>query len=87
VIAAYGERVVMEETLPRALTALFKDTLPTLQIPEARAGGWSTGPASSRAREALSHYQQAMERLKASDWGGFGAELEALRQILEGLVQ
>ena len=28
-----------------------------------------------RAREALSHYDRAIERLKAGDWGGFGAEL------------
>jgi uncharacterized protein len=87
VIAAYGDRVTMEETLPRALAALFKDAAPTLQIPEARADISPTAPAVGRAREALGHYQQAMERLKANDWGGFGAELEALRQILEELGQ
>src|ERR671932_630144 len=31
VIAAYGDRVVMEETLPAALAALFKDTAPAAQ--------------------------------------------------------
>jgi uncharacterized membrane protein (UPF0182 family) len=84
VIAAYGDRVVMEETLSAALAALFKDTAPPLPRPaEAVAGG--TGPPDARAREALAHYDRAIERLKAGDWGGFGAELDALRPLLEGL--
>ena len=42
VIAIYGDRVVMEETLPAALAALFKETapaagLPALAGPSARA--------------------------------------------------
>ena len=32
-----------------------------------------------RAREVLSHYDRALERLRAGDWSGFGAELDALR--------
>jgi uncharacterized protein len=83
VIAAYGDRVAMEETLPAALAALFRETAPAPQASEVRAGAPPAGPAVDRAREALGRYQQAMERLKAGDWGGFGAELEALRQLLE----
>jgi uncharacterized membrane protein (UPF0182 family) len=85
VIAAYGDRVVMEDTLPGALAALFKETVPAPKVSEVQAGAPALGPASGRAREALSRYQQAMERLKAGDWGGFGTELEALRRILEEL--
>jgi uncharacterized membrane protein (UPF0182 family) len=85
VIAAYGGRVVMEETLGAALAALFKDTAP----PPARAAeagaATSAGPADSRAREALAHYDRAIEHLKAGDFGGFGAELDALRPLLETL--
>jgi uncharacterized protein len=87
VIAAYGDRVVMEETLPGALAALFRETAPAFLPSEVRADAPLVGPAADRAREALSHYQQAMERLKVGDWGRFGAELEALRQILEELNQ
>ena len=43
------------------------------------------GPADARAREALAHYDRAIERLKAGDWTGFGAELDALRPLLEEL--
>ncbi|MDR3528998.1 MAG: UPF0182 family protein [Rhodopila sp.] len=84
VIAAYGDRVVMEETLPAALAALFKESVPVATLP---APGETTapGPADERAREALGHYERALDRLKAGDWGGFGAELDALRPLLEEL--
>ena len=83
VIAAYGDRVVMEETLGAALAALFKDTAPPPARPAVAAAG--AGPPDARAREALAHYERAIERLKAGDWSGFGAELDALRPLLEAL--
>ena len=87
VIAAYGDRVVMDDTLPAALAALFKDaSLGSVPTPAA-AGPSPAGPADSRAREALNHYDRAIERLRAGDWGGFGAELDALRPLLEELSQ
>ncbi|CAN0618139.1 conserved membrane protein of unknown function [Burkholderia multivorans] len=77
VIAAYGDHVVMEATLGEALAALFKETAP-MAAP-------ARGAADARAREALAHYDHAIERLKAGDWAGFGAELDALRPLLEAL--
>jgi hypothetical protein len=50
-----------------------------------RAGAASAGPADARAGEALGHYDRAIERLKAGDWAGFGAELDALGPLLEQL--
>ena len=80
VIAAYGDQVVMEETLTDALEALFRP--PSGSLPP---GAVSGRPDPDRTREALlGHYTRAMERLKAGDWGGFGAELEAMRALLEG---
>jgi hypothetical protein len=84
VIAAYGDRVVMEETLPAALAALFKESAPFVGLP-ARAGPPPAGLADERAREALAHYDQAIDRLKAGDWAGFGVELDALRPLLQEL--
>ena len=84
VIAAYGERVVMEETLPAALAALFKQSASVAGLP-AVAGSSPSGPADERARQALADYDRAIDRLKAGDWAGFGAELDALRPLLEGL--
>ncbi|MGF6969738.1 uncharacterized membrane protein (UPF0182 family) [Paraburkholderia sp. WC7.3g] len=77
VIAAYGDRVVMEDSLGEALAALFKET--------AHAASPHQGTVDARAREALAHYDRAIERLKAGDWSGFGAELDALRPLLEAL--
>jgi uncharacterized membrane protein (UPF0182 family) len=88
VIVAYGERVVMEETLVEALATLFKE--PAAAAAASPAPGASAGPApagteADRAREALSRYNRALEQLKTGDWGGFGAELDKLRSLLEEL--
>jgi uncharacterized membrane protein (UPF0182 family) len=77
VIAAYGDRVVMEETLGEALAALFQQSAPLASSPQ--------GTTDARARDALAHYDRAIARLKAGDWSGFGAELDALRPLLEAL--
>ena len=83
VIAAYGDRVVMEETLPAALAALFKGSAPVASLPT--PGSSPSGPADERARQALAGYDRAIDRLRAGDWAGFGAELDALRPLLEEL--
>jgi uncharacterized membrane protein (UPF0182 family) len=87
VIAAYGDRVVMEDTLGAALAALFKDTAPAQANASASHAAASGGATEARAREALAHYDRALEHLKAGDWAGFGAELDALRPLLETLGQ
>jgi uncharacterized membrane protein (UPF0182 family) len=83
VIAAYGDKVVMEETLAQALAALFTESMQASQQARAPSGGLTAAPETDRAREALGHYRQAMERLKAGDWQGFGAELDKLGRVLE----
>src|SRR6266481_4971043 len=90
VIAAYGDHVVMDETLAGALAALFKETAPPLSAsppPGAPAKTSLAGPEADRAREALRHYNGAIEQLKSGNWAGFGAELDALRPLLEELSQ
>jgi hypothetical protein len=84
VIAAYGDRVVMEETLPDALNALFRQT-PGPRPAAAPPGAASAAVERDRAHAALTHYNRALERLKAGDWAGFGAELDELRAALEGM--
>jgi uncharacterized membrane protein (UPF0182 family) len=83
VIAVFGDRVVMDETLTGALAALFKDTSPSAHPLE----GASPAGLNDKARDALRHYERAIERLRAGDWGGFGVELDALRPLLEELSQ
>ena len=84
VIAAYGDRVVMQETLPEALAALFE----VGPAPAVAGAGTETPlehPATDRAREALDHYNQAIEHLKAGDWAGFGTELDRLGGVLQDM--
>jgi uncharacterized membrane protein (UPF0182 family) len=85
VIAAYGDRVVMEETLGAALVALFKETAPSAARAHDKGQSAPAGATDGRAREALAHYERAIERLKAGDWSGFGTEFDALRPLLEDL--
>jgi uncharacterized membrane protein (UPF0182 family) len=87
VIAAYGDRVVMEETLGAALSALFRETGPPQALLPSAGAATRTGPSDARAREALTHYNRALEHLKAGNWSGFGAELDALGPLLESLGQ
>jgi uncharacterized protein len=83
VIAAYGDRVVMQDTLPEALAALFGQTAPT--VPPPASGPAPSGGTDARGRAALEHYEQAIAHLKAGDWSGFGTELDAMRPLLEQL--
>jgi uncharacterized membrane protein (UPF0182 family) len=82
VIAAYGERVVMKETLAEALSALFMEPGAARAVPTTEEMP-VTGPAASQAREALDRYNQAVERLKSGDWKGFGTQFDAMRELLE----
>jgi len=83
VIAAYGEHVVMKETLAEALAALFMEAGPAPTVSSATDEIPLTSPAANQAREALDRYNQAVERLKSGDWKGFGTQFDALRDILE----
>ncbi len=83
VIAAYGEHVVMKETLAEALSALFVETGVPPTAPGAATETPNGGVAATRAQEALDHYNRAMERLKSGDWTGFGREMDAMRGLLE----
>jgi uncharacterized protein len=74
----------MEETLPAALAALFKESSSVTALP-ALAGASAAGPIDERTRKALAHYCPQIDRLKAGDWAGFSAELNAMRPLLEEL--
>jgi hypothetical protein len=86
VIAAYGDHVVMEETLAGALSALFADGAAPAS-PSVATGAPPAGPTVDRARQALDHYNRAIERLKSGDWTGFGTELDAMRGLLEAITR
>jgi len=83
VIAAYGEHVVMKETLAEALSALFIEPGAAPSVSTTTEETPVTSPEGSQAREALDRYNQAVERLKSGDWKGFGTQFDAMRELLE----
>jgi uncharacterized membrane protein (UPF0182 family) len=83
VIAAYGDQVVMKETLDAALSALFSEGGAGTATTSAATGASSGSATPDGARKALDRYNQAIERLKSGDWAGFGTELDALRELLQ----
>ena len=80
VIAAYGDHVVMKDTLAEALAALFADAGPASS---SAAAGTPPAAKADWVRDALGHYNRALDHLKSGDWAGFGTELDALRATLE----
>jgi uncharacterized membrane protein (UPF0182 family) len=86
VIVAFGDRLIMEENLEKALSRVLDDRIRALPqatplvVPKAR----ETSPLSNMA---LEHYQKAQGYLRQGKWAEFGRELEALEKVLTEMVQ
>ena len=70
VIAAYGDQVVMKETLGAALSALFSEGGAGTVTTSAATGASSESATTEGARKALDRYNQAIQRLKSRGLGG-----------------
>jgi uncharacterized protein len=84
VLASYSDRTVMGETLDSTLEALFTTgaappppTIAAAVAPPAAATA-AAGIPSGALKDAASHYNHALDALKAGDWTRFGSEMEAL---------
>jgi hypothetical protein len=83
VIVAFGNRLIMEETLDKALSSILDVEITpkqpaSLVIPQIKGEGLSKLGAM-----ALDHYNKAKEYLSDGDWTGYGRELENLEKILK----
>jgi uncharacterized membrane protein (UPF0182 family) len=92
VVVAFGDQVVMEETLDGALTALFgSDGERVTPIPlgltrDSTEAATASGPdVAAMISEARRRYQAAVEAQRAGDWGRYGEELRQLGALLERL--
>ncbi|HLF93835.1 MAG TPA: UPF0182 family protein [Planctomycetota bacterium] len=82
VIAAFGNRIAMEETLEASLERLFGGRPPdAVPVTAAREPAVRSGIPS----QALQHFQRAQEHLKRWNWTGFGEELRQLEEILKAM--
>ena len=83
VIVAFGNRLIMEENLDKALNSILDVEIFSKQpasqgIPQIKGEGLSKQGAT-----ALDHYNKAKEYLRNDDWTGYGRELEKLEKILK----
>lgn len=89
VIAAYGNTVVMEETLDKALMKIFGGQLTEPQpgtdtdIPGA-AAGTTTGELAKQARQ---FYDRANQALRQGDWAGYGDNINRLNEVIKKLEE
>ncbi len=92
IIASYGNRVVLEETLQAALekvvgaTALA-DIAPT--APEAEGPLDAASPAAGKQdllRQAVQYYEAGQKALKQGDWATYGEEQRKLGEVLRQLA-
>jgi uncharacterized membrane protein (UPF0182 family) len=90
VILAAGERVVMNETLGGALVQLFGTGGAASVRPVETAVDKPAAAGESvheLARQADEHYAAAQAALQRGDWAAYGAEIEAVGQIIKQLVE
>jgi hypothetical protein len=83
VIVAFGNRLIMEKNLNKALSRILgveitPEQPASLVISQIKGEGLSTPGAT-----ALDHYNKAKEYLRHGDWTGYGRELDALEKILK----
>jgi hypothetical protein len=88
VVVAYGNQVVMDETLDGALTTMFGGvTRPRAEPAVATSAGAAASGGNPQfqadAVEARRHFQAAVDAQRNGDWAKYGEELKALGQILD----
>jgi len=101
VIVAYGDEVVMEQTLELALQRIFtgrkgppeeaaaKPAGPAAGASAAgsSAAGAAQGSTAELAREAMSVFERATNLQRQGDWAGYGEELGKLQLILKRMAR
>ncbi len=90
IIAAYGNKVVMEESLEKALTALFGAGQPSPgpgPVTPAPGTGGEDATVAELAQIARQYYDRANESLKAGDWAGYGNNINKLNEVISKLEQ
>ena len=80
VIVAFGNRLVMEENLDKALSSVLGGQIFTKQL--ASPSIPQTQDLSNLGVLALEHYNKAKDYLRQGNWAEYGRELENLEKIL-----
>lgn len=89
VIAGFGDEIVMETSLDRALTRLF-DKKPAngsaeIDTNTQQTADTGTDSVAELAKLARQYYDQANQRLKEGDWAGYGDNINKLNDVIRRL--
>jgi len=92
VIVAFKEKIEMRKTLDEALKAVFnvpdsEGVIPQQFISKQLMSEGVTSPISMQAKQALEHYNNALNYLKKDDWANYGNELKQMKLILSQMVK
>ncbi|NPV73770.1 MAG: UPF0182 family protein [Pelotomaculum sp.] len=90
VIVAHGEKVVMEPTLDKALEKIFGEGATVQKSVQQPVDVTQPQPEKSiaeLANTANQIYDEAMKKIKAGDWAGYGEDLSRLKQVLAELAE
>jgi uncharacterized protein len=82
VIVAFGNQIVMEETLEQSLQRIFGGKSSPQPQPQPIAATQALTPEKELARQALAHFSRAQELLRQGDWAGYGEEQKKLEALL-----
>ncbi|WP_297482072.1 UPF0182 family protein, partial [Sulfurimonas sp.] len=74
VIVVFRDKIAMRRTLDEALQAIFH-----ISVSKKRG---VKAPLLRGTKEALKHYNQALQFLKKGNWGGFAKEMQKLHLVL-----
>jgi hypothetical protein len=85
VIVAFGNRLIMEETLDKALSSVLGLEISPTEfasplIPQ-------TLDIRNLGELALEHYNRAKDHLRQGNWAGYGKELEDLEKVLKEIFR
>jgi uncharacterized protein len=86
VIVAYGNDVVMEETLEASIQRLFSGSLPSTRMMDTGAATATQQPKEQGSR-ALEQLRKAREALRKEDWTGYGKYLKELEETLREMAR
>jgi uncharacterized membrane protein (UPF0182 family) len=86
VIVAYGNDVVMEETLEASIQRLFSGTLPSMRMTENGQATVIITPKELGSR-ALEQLRKAREALRKEDFAAYGKYLKELEETLRGMAK
>lgn len=87
VIVAFGDEVVMEESLDAALQRIFGARRASAPVATVGAPVQAGGAPSTLAREAMTIYERAINMQRQGNWSGYGEELRKLEQVLRQLAR